>query len=73
MNEMFNSTLKKRETLLLFLSVVINGLKCIEVDIGLNMRVRERWREDVSKLEMNQPQLRVWILLKKTSVTPQFK
>ena len=51
---MFNSILKKRETLLLFLSMVINGLKCIGVDIGLDTCVRGRWREDVSKLEMNQ-------------------
>ena len=54
---MFNSILKKRETLLLFLSMVINGLKCIGVDIGLDTCVRGRWREDVSKLEMNQSQL----------------
>ena len=39
---MFNSILKKRETLLLFLSMVINGMKCIGVDIGLDTCVRER-------------------------------
>ena len=34
---MFNPTLKRRETdLLLFLSVVINGLICIGVYIGLD-------------------------------------
>ena len=30
---MFNPTLKRRETLLLFLCVVINGLICIRADI----------------------------------------
>ena len=36
---MCNSTLikRERETHLLFISVVINGLKCIEVDIKLDM------------------------------------
>jgi len=33
---MFNPILKRRETLLLFLSVVINGLICIGVYIGLD-------------------------------------
>ena len=33
----FNPTLKRRETILFFLIVVINGLKCIVSDIGLNM------------------------------------
>ena len=32
--KMFNSTLKKRETILFFLIVVINGLVCIDSDIG---------------------------------------
>ena len=36
-SKIFNPTLKRRETLLSFLSVVINGLKCIGVDIELNM------------------------------------
>ena len=38
-NELFklcSPTLIRRETLLLFLNVVINGLKYIGVDIGLN-------------------------------------
>ena len=39
---MFNSSLKRRDTLLLFLSVVINGLKCIEEDIRLDMYANER-------------------------------
>ena len=39
---MFNSSLKRRDTLLLFLSVVINGLKCIEEDIKLDMCAKER-------------------------------
>ena len=33
--KMFNLTLKKRETILFFLIVVINGLICIDSDIGL--------------------------------------
>ena len=33
---MFNLILKMRETLLLFFSVMINMLKCIEVDIRPN-------------------------------------
>ena len=44
---MFNPKLKRRETLLLFLSEVINGLKCIGVDIKLYTQ------GDVSKMEMN--------------------
>ena len=32
--KMFNPTLNMRWTLLLFLNMVINGLKCIGVDIG---------------------------------------
>ena len=31
-----NPTLKRRETILFFLIVVINGLKCIVSDIGLD-------------------------------------
>ena len=34
---MFNPTLKMREIILFFLIVVINGLICIGVDIGLNI------------------------------------
>ena len=33
--KIFNPTLKRRETILFFLIVVINGLKCIVSDIGL--------------------------------------
>ena len=53
--KMVNPTLKMRETILFFLIVVINGLKCIVSDIGLNTCARGRWRVEVSKLEMNQP------------------
>ena len=38
---MFNPTLKRRETLLFFLIVVINGLICIDSDIGLDTYTRE--------------------------------
>ena len=34
--KMVNPTLKRRETILFFLIVVINGLKCIVSDIGLD-------------------------------------
>ena len=50
-----NPILKRREAILFFLIVVINGLKCIVSDIGLDTCARERWRVEVSKLEMNQP------------------
>ena len=53
--KMVNPTLKMRETILFFLIVVINGLKCIVSDIGLDTCARGRWRMEVSKLEMNQP------------------
>ena len=36
-SQMFNHTLKMKETLLLFLSVVINGLKFIGTDIRSNI------------------------------------
>ena len=52
--KMFNLTLKRRETILFFLIVVINGLTWIVSEIGLDMCAR-RWRVEVSKLEMNQP------------------
>ena len=42
--KMFNPTLKMRDTILFFLIVVINGLKCIVSDIGLDMCARGRWR-----------------------------
>ena len=53
--KMVNPTLKMRETILFFLIVVINGLKCIVSDIGLDTYARRRWKVEVSKLEMNQP------------------
>ena len=40
--KMVNPTLKRRETILFFLIVVINGLKCIVSDIGLDMCARGR-------------------------------
>ena len=53
--KMVNPKLKRRETILFFLIVVINGLKCIVSDIRLDTCARGRWRVEVSKLEMNQP------------------
>ena len=38
--KMFNPTLKKRETILFFLTVVINGLIEIDLDIKLNTCTR---------------------------------
>ena len=40
--KMFNPILEMRETILFFLIVVINGLKCIVLDIGLDMYAREK-------------------------------
>ena len=40
--KMFNHTLKRRDAILFFLIVVINGLKCIISDIGLDTCVRGR-------------------------------
>ena len=40
--KMFNLTLKRRETILLFLIVVINGLNCIVSDFGLDTCARGR-------------------------------
>ena len=40
--KMVNPTLKKREAILFFLIVMINGLKCIVSDIGLNTCARRR-------------------------------
>ena len=40
--KMVNPTLKRRETILFFLIVVINGLKCIVSDIGLDTCARGR-------------------------------
>ena len=42
--KMVNPTLKRRETILFFLIVVINGLKCIVLYIGLDTCARGRWR-----------------------------
>ena len=53
--KMFNPTLKRWETILFFLIVVINGLTWIVSDIGLDTYARGRWRVEVSKMEMNQP------------------
>ena len=47
--KMVNPTLKRRETILFFLIVVINGLKCIVSDIRLDTCARGRWRVEVSK------------------------
>ena len=52
--KMFNPTLKRRETILLFLIVVINGLTWIISDIRLDTCTRGRWSVEVSKMEMNQ-------------------
>ena len=46
--KMVNPTLKMRETILFFLIVVINGLKYIVSDIGLDTCARGRWRVEVS-------------------------
>ena len=51
--KMFNSTLKRRETILFFLIVVINGLTWIVSNIRLDTCAREKWRVEVSKIEMN--------------------
>ena len=40
--KMVNPTLKRREAILLFLFVVINGLKYIVLDIGLDTCARGR-------------------------------
>ena len=40
--KMVNPTLKRRETILFFLIVVINRLKCIVSDIGLDTCARGR-------------------------------
>ena len=40
--KMFNLTLKRREAILFFLIMVINGLKCIVLDIGLDTCARGR-------------------------------
>ena len=40
--KMFNPTLKRRETILFFLIMVINGLILIDSDIGLDTCARKR-------------------------------
>jgi len=50
--KMFNPTLKRRETILFFLIVLINGLTWIVSDIGLDMCARGRWRVEVFALCM---------------------
>ena len=40
--KMFNPTLKMREAILFFLTVVINGLKCIVSDIRLDTCAKGR-------------------------------
>ena len=52
--KMFNPTLKMRKTILFLLIVMINGLIWIDLDIGLDMCARGRWRVEVSKMKMNQ-------------------
>ena len=49
--KMFNPTIKRRETILFFLIVVINGLIWIVSDIGQDMCVRGRYQ----KMEMRMP------------------
>ena len=66
--KLFNPTLKRRETILFFLIVVINGLIWIDSDIGLDTCVKGRWRVKVSKMEP-----RAWISLKRESDAPQSK
>ena len=42
--KMFNPTLKRRETILFFLIVVINGLIWIDLDIRIDTCTRGSWR-----------------------------
>ena len=48
--KIFNLTLKRRETILLFLIVVINELLWIDLDIELDTRIRGRWMVEVTHL-----------------------
>ena len=48
---MFNPILKIREALLFFLIVVIDGLTYIDLDIGLDICARERWRKEVLAIQ----------------------
>ena len=43
--KIFNLTLKKRETILFFLIIVINGLIWIDLDIELDTCTRWMWKE----------------------------
>ena len=56
--KMFNLTLKRKDTILFFLIVVINRLTWIVSNIELDMCTRGgegwKWKVDVSKMEMNQ-------------------
>ena len=45
--KIFNPILKRTETILFFLIMVINGLIWVVSDIGLDMCVRGRWRVEV--------------------------
>ena len=45
--KMFNPTLKRRETILFFLIVVINGLTWVVSNIRLDTYTRGRWRVEV--------------------------
>ena len=47
--KLFNPTLKRRETIIFFLIVVINGLTWIVSNIGLDTCVRGRWRVKVKE------------------------
>ena len=42
--KMFNPTLKRKEIILFFLIVMINRLIWIDLNIGLDMCARGRWR-----------------------------
>ena len=53
--KLFNLTLKRKETILFFLIVVINGLIWNDSDIGLDTCASGMWKVEVSRMEMNQP------------------
>ena len=53
--KLFNPTLKRKETILFFLIVVINGLIWNDSDIGLDTCASGMWKVEVSRMEMNQP------------------
>ena len=57
--KIFNPTLK--ETILFFLIVVINGLKCIVSDIGLDMCANGRCRVEVGLNFLKESECRVSI------------